>query len=202
MSTPAKPDHRSLPRQKRPPSARDQAIYLDRQTRGCSQQQLAADNRLSQSRISQILRRVEQWRANLRPQAEGELDHAERQRLERWLERERQQAIYDRAIRAFDTAPRELKTTKEGQRGGTDYRETTIREQPPGTPLLRVAQRAADALGKIADKPPPPPVQCEEAERAERHRQMQLTLYTLRREAEAAGKVAKTQYDPQQNYDF
>src|SRR5437773_6550437 len=54
-----KPDHRTLPRRKRPLSTRDQAILLASRTQGRTQAQLAADFRLSQSRISQILRRAE-----------------------------------------------------------------------------------------------------------------------------------------------
>src|SRR5207247_1753227 len=45
------------------PSARDQQIYLDYQTTGRSQEELAKDYKLTQCRISQIIRRVEQWLA-------------------------------------------------------------------------------------------------------------------------------------------
>src|SRR5262245_46844027 len=114
-------DHRKLPRKKRIPSPRDQAMYLARLTHGVTQEELAKEHRLSQSRVSQILRRVAKWWANLRPEPEGELAPEERQRLERWLERERQQAIYDRGIRGFDSAAKQLTTTKSGERGDTKY---------------------------------------------------------------------------------
>src|SRR6266436_1678313 len=59
-----KPDHRTLPRRKRPLSTRDQAILLAYRTQGRTQAQHAADFRLSQSRISQILRRAERLSRN------------------------------------------------------------------------------------------------------------------------------------------
>lgn len=54
-------DHRKLPRRKRRLSVRDQAILLAFRTQGLTQPQLAADFHLSQSRISQILRRAEKF---------------------------------------------------------------------------------------------------------------------------------------------
>jgi hypothetical protein len=200
MSTPPKPDHRSLPRKKRLPSARDQAIYVSRMARGCSQASLAKEHRLSQSRISQILRRVERWRANLRPSDCGELDHAQRQRIERQLERERHQELYDRGLRGFDSAPQQLTTKKEGKRGENDFTETTTREVLPNVQWLKLSQRSAEALAKAADKPAPPAPRDESLERGERIWRMMETLITLRREAEEAGKVATSRAHQHDNY--
>ena len=49
------------PRRRPAPSARDQQIYLDYQTTGRSQEELAKDYELTQCRISQIIHRVEAW---------------------------------------------------------------------------------------------------------------------------------------------
>jgi hypothetical protein len=49
------------PRRRAAPSSRNQQIYLDYQTTGCSQTDLAKAYKLTQCRISQILRRVRAW---------------------------------------------------------------------------------------------------------------------------------------------
>src|SRR4029079_267564 len=49
------------PRTRPAPSERDQRIYFDYQTAGMRQTELAADYKLTQSRVSQIIRRVEAW---------------------------------------------------------------------------------------------------------------------------------------------
>jgi hypothetical protein len=174
-------DHRSLPRKKRTPSSRDQAIYLAYKTTGVSQAKLALDNHLSQRRISAILQRVERWRANLIPAAAGELDHHQSQRLERWLEQQRLQAVFDRAIRGFDTQQSELKTTRNGDRDGQKYHDETTRQVPQNVQLLKVAIRAAESLGKLNDKPAPAASQPKDAE--QRFWQVHSLIRELRRDA-------------------
>ena len=150
MSTIAKkPDHRTLPRRKRPPSSRDQAIYLARHALGWSQAQLAQQFQLSQPRVSQILRRVEQWRARTGSPVERELDAAGRRALERQLERERSLALYDRAIRAFDAAPRELTAHKRGERDGKTFSEDSQRDLPPHVQMLKIAMRVNEMLFRL-----------------------------------------------------
>src|SRR5687767_5190206 len=123
-TTSAKKDHRSLPRQKRAPSARDQAIFLAYRTQGRSQAKLAEENGLSQRRISQIVRRTQHWldhgipTLHTTPPSAYSLalpssDRLDRQRLERRLARERDQAIFDRALHQHDHQPKALVTTVE-----------------------------------------------------------------------------------------
>jgi hypothetical protein len=181
ITTPTKPDHRQLPRKKRPPSPRDQAIYLAYRTTGVSQAKLAADNRLSQRRISAIIHRVERWRADLNPAATGQLDPQQSQRLERWLEQQRLQAVYDRSIRGFDTQKPELKTTRKGNRDGKPYHDETTCEVPPNVQLLKVALRAATDLGKLNDKPAPAAPQPQDAE--QRFWQAHALIRELRQDA-------------------
>src|SRR5215207_8753611 len=202
MSTTPKPDHRKLPRKKRTPSGRDQAIFVARRTLGRTTLELAAEHGLSPSRISQIVRRVEKWRANASPLEDGDLNHQERQRLERWLARERSQAIYDRAIRAYDTAPPELTTTKSGARDGKQFSEQTRRQMPPSVQLLKLALRAGEDLAKAADKPPPPAPRDPAEERRRREREALDWLYTARCEAEDAGQVAASRDHCSDNYSY
>ena len=122
-TTTARPDHRTRPRQKRPPKFRDQAIYLQYLDGGRSQEELAEKHRLTQSRISQIISRVQKWRANLRPQESGELSHEERQRLDYFANREMHESIRRRAIRDYDAAPKQLKISH----GSSKQKEKTVK---------------------------------------------------------------------------
>src|SRR5436190_4789134 len=81
-----KPDHRSLPRRKRTPSERDQALFDLRHAKGWTQERLAREHKLSQSRVSQILRRVAAWREAQQTAGAAELA-AEQERQQRRLER-------------------------------------------------------------------------------------------------------------------
>ena len=201
MSTPIRTspanDHRRQPRKKRAPSARDQAIVLAYRTRGCSQEELAHDNRLSQRRISQIVQRVERWLADRHPAAENQLDHAQRQRLERELERERLQAIYSRSIRDYDRAPTELKTKRAGQRGDHKFQEETTRTVLPNVQLLKTALRASEDLGQLADREPPARLSDPEWEARERRNIMHTELCNLRHEAEEKGQVVRGKAEEQ-----
>ena len=187
-----KTDHRSLPRQKRAPSERDQAIYAARHSLGWTQARLAKKYHVSQRRISTILKRVEQWLGNARPLEQGELDAGARLRLERRLEHERARAVYDKAMRAFDTGPKELKTTKKGKRGDVEYHEEVTREQPVNVQLLRTALLANADLRKVADKPAPPKQPTPEQEEERRRRDALNWLYEQRFKAESDCRVPKS----------
>ena len=184
-TTAATSDHRTRPRKKRAPSSRDQAIFLAYRAGGKSQAQLAEDNHLSQRRISEIVRRVEHWRANLLPAAAGELEPQQQARLERYLEQQRLQGIYDRAIRAYDTQPQELKTARQGDRDGKPYHDQTTRELPPNVQLLKVAQRAALDLGKLSDKrnDQPAPAAADQKDVDQRFWKVHDLIRDLRRDA-------------------
>ena len=146
-TTSAKPDHRSLPRAKRAPSARDQAILVAYRTRGCTQTDLSAKFHLSQRRISQIIHRTQHWLENGIPElltaAPGgygmslpSTDSLDRQRLERRLARERDQAIFDRALFRHDHQPEALVTTVEyfSSWGGPPAGPTLTRSVSEGPP--------------------------------------------------------------------
>jgi len=189
----AKPNHRKLPRKRRAPSGRDQAILVAYRVHGRTQQELADEYHLSQRRISAIVCRVERWRAELLPAVDEELDSRERQRLERWLERERLQAIHSRAMRAYDTQQPALVSVREGQRDGKPFKEETRREQGPNVQLLKVALRAAVDLGKLNDKPEPPTEEPKSIRSRWWHIHRQLC--ELRREFRAASDPAEDAID-------
>lgn len=158
-TTTEKPDHRSLPRKKHTPTERDQAIYVAYRSQGLTQEKLAADLKVSQRRVSQIIQRVHRWVSDAST-CNSELETCNLLRLERHLQRERSQAVFDRALRAHDQGVQELKTTRHGKRGDTSFEETVTREVLPSPQHLRTAIQASRELDKIADKPAPPPVGC------------------------------------------
>src|SRR5262245_15975388 len=170
-------NHRRRPRAKRPPSSRDQAIYVAYRSTGRTQAELAEDYHLSQRRISAIVQRVERWVVES-PTARLQLDRRQ--------ERERSQAIYDRAIRAFDHAPKQLKTARKGQRDGKPFEEETYREQPPPAQLLRTALSASREISRLSDKPPPPGP---EKHAQEKRENVEQWLVEMRQKALESGKV-------------
>ena len=156
-----KNNHRSLPRQKRPPSARDQAIFLAYRTQGRSQAKLAEENGLSQRRISQIVRRTQHWLDHGIPTlhttppsgyslALPSSDRLDRQRLERRLARERDQAIFDRALHQHDHQPKALVTTVEycSNDAPTLNLEPGTLNSPPTSPTLNLEP------GTLNSRPP------------------------------------------------
>src|SRR5262245_13045090 len=187
------PDHRTLPRKKRPPSLRDQGIYLEFLDGGRTQADLAENHRLTQPRISQILSRVQKWRANLRPQEEGELSYEERRRLNYYANREMHESIRRRAIRDYDSAPRQLKTSKtKTDKDGNIIQEEIVREILPPVGLLKTAQRSVENLCQESDKPPPPEPQDRQTQERYFLQNMLDRLITMRIDAEEAGQVPRT----------
>jgi hypothetical protein len=140
---------------------------------------LASDYQLSQRRISAIVQRVGRWVAG------GEkLPTVDHRQLDQWLRRERAQAVYDRALRAFDHGPKELKTVRRGERDGKPFEEETRRELPPSSQLLRVAVSACRELDRAGEASAAAEVEPDEESR----RQATLEHLTeLRDKAEAAG---------------
>src|SRR4051794_17791637 len=149
----------------RAPSARAQQIYLDYQTTGRSQAELAKDYNLTQCRISQIIRRVRAWLAAggsvQSPKSEvqsqddsaatldlgpGTLDPAG---LDRALQREYLSFVCRHAIQQFD-ADRVTTTTKKGTRGDKPIDETTERREPKSIQCLKIMVQAAKALSALS----------------------------------------------------
>jgi hypothetical protein len=183
-------DHRRQPRKKRAPNARDQQILVEYRTQGRTQAAIADDNGISQRRVSEIVRRVERWRANLIPKQENQLDYEEQQRLDRCLARERSQALFDRGLRGFDQAPKTLTTKRKGQRDGKPFEEETIREVAPSPQFLRLATQASRELSRLSDQPPPPRAEVsQQQDWSQQFWEVKKFLYQLREKAEQAGKV-------------
>src|SRR5688572_26021838 len=158
MSAPA----RGSSRRPRSPSARDQEIYVAHKVQGRQQMELAAKHGLSKGRVSQIVKRVGAWRSDRGPQ-QGELKNDQRRRLERQLERERIEELYGESLRLLKDFQKPATTNRKGERATVkgpklDWWDQTEREVPnTRVQALKAALRAAEKLGELADREPPPP---------------------------------------------
>ena len=149
------------------PSQRNQQIYFDYQTTGRSQTDLAKEYKLTQCRISQIIRRVRAWLARGAgvppatsscpgsslgtqcPEAPassdptlnfepGTLNAAD---LDAALHRNYIDFVCRHAIREFQ-ADRVTVTRKTGQRGDKPFDETTNRREPKSLQCLKILMQA------------------------------------------------------------
>ena len=151
------------PRRRPEPSQRDQQIYLEYQTTGRSQEDLAKEHGLTQCRISQIIRRVEAWLAGEPVQsptsghprsgsiqdqddAEPTLDLGPGT-LDRALQRGYLNFVCRQAIRQFQ-ADRVTVTHKKGTRGDKAIDETTERREPPSIQCLKVVVQTTAQLAR------------------------------------------------------
>jgi hypothetical protein len=159
--------HPPKPRRRGAPSERDQHIYLDYQTTGRTQADLAADHGLTQCRISQIIRRVEKWLADepvprstshvpssgdeASPTCNVELEtcNADRQRLDSAMQLRYMSFVCREAIRQFQ-ADRLTITTKKGSRGETQIDETTERREPKNLQCLKIILQAIKATSAFS----------------------------------------------------
>ena len=194
MTTPAPICPSSSPRRKQPaPSARNQQIYLDYQTAGCRQTDLAAKYGLTQCRISQIIRRVEKWlhaTFDFRPST---FDHSARQALERRLQHDRASAVAREAMRHFKDQQKSI-THKSGTRADKQIDETTERLLPPNLQCLKVVLQANAQLSRLdkqlAEEQSQPP-------KGDNQSRKEIENWLTKRllEAEQSGKVEPV-YNP------
>jgi hypothetical protein len=176
---------------RRPPSSKQLEIYAAVMVRGRRQIDVAQEFKITQPRVSQIITRVKQWRAQTDSPTQGELPEGHRCRHERWLAHERCEEIFQRSMRLLDASERTLTNSREGTRGDTKFSETTRREQAANVQWMKTALKAAEDLLKLAELKPLP-----EPEPQEDHRQQLAAvgdwLWDQRQAAEQAGRVAKS----------
>jgi len=147
------------PRQSQAPNQRNQQIYLDYQT-GQRQIDLAEQYHLTQTRISQIIRRVEKWlhaawdqvgaTAGLPSSAAGSdtADLTARQRLQHRLQYDRLSEAARLALLHFHQ-PQKVVTHKKGARAGKEFHETTERLLPPSLQCLKVVAQTTAQLTRL-----------------------------------------------------
>jgi hypothetical protein len=144
---------RRSPRAQRPPSDRDLEIYVRVKIKGFEQWEVAQDQKLHYSRVSQIVKRVARWLAAGGCPANPLLrDHAARQRLAN-------ANLKLRLTRAIELAticlelPNNVETTRRRVQGLTEvWREETTKSAPRlDLTALRTLIDATQALQKLEE---------------------------------------------------
>ena len=149
MSAPLKLQN---PKDRRPPSARDQEIYRLCKVQCMPQKQVAKDYAMSEGNVSHIMKRVREWLANASARG-GELDHNQERRLERRIERERLEHLYGKSLRMLEDFEKPAESTRGEGEGAV---KTTREERNARVQALKSCTRIAESLGKIAEREPLP----------------------------------------------
>jgi hypothetical protein len=178
------------------PSERNLRIADEVRVGGRTQSEVAADFGISQRRVSQICRQVEQWFASpgwLR----GETCGQDEERAMEELTRRQLAEIYGRAMRAYARSERVLVTRRNGERKeGERWSETSEREQRLDTGSLRVALRAIEQRARI-DKRSTPMYSPTEQGQVQYLQWAIGALAALRQTAEINGAVPRGPLDAQ-----
>jgi len=136
----------------RRPSQRNQMIHASIRFAGRDQSEVAAEFGISQPRVSVIVRQVERWRRLHTPAELDEPHGAERQRLERWLARQRYETLYAHALRFLEHSQRDLMTMsdqwKEGSHNASDQ---TRRSQRAEAQWMRIALQATKEMVELGE---------------------------------------------------
>jgi hypothetical protein len=145
----------------RPPSERDEEIYAAVQVQGQLQTEVAHKYDLSQGRISQICRNVEEF-LDSHDVTTGSRQAWWTPRTQLVLSRQRVEAIFASAMRDAARCERGLAT----RRGGLEEPEAVVREVR-AAPSLDTAMRALRLLSKIEASGLPAPLDPERREMSE-----------------------------------
>jgi hypothetical protein len=141
------------------PSERDRAIFSAARTSGRTQQELAKEHGLTQGRISQIIRSVALWRAYTESVGEDGLQPAQARLLERSLDRERIEVVYNHSIRSFLKSCNPTVFRRGFNAKGEEWSEETVRDEGGNIQCLKLAAKMIDQRWKLEDRTPPPTVE-------------------------------------------
>jgi hypothetical protein len=124
------------------PTEEDLEIYHWVRFEGKTQISAADGKRISQPTVSRIVKRVERWKAHAADRADGDLDQAERLRVQRWLTFERNELMLASMLRIA----REIE-------GFTEVSSSVI-QRPVGEPQraneIRTTSSVLDRTGQVA----------------------------------------------------
>ena len=136
------------------PRERDLQIYAAVRVDGRRQVDVAAGFGITQGRVSQIVRRVNQWRVGMG--LEAELERRDRRSVDRWLEQLRIEKLYEETMELY----RKSKEPRRRERRGKDHRgewsSETLDHQPGNLQCLKFAGRLIELRRQLDEDPPPP----------------------------------------------
>jgi hypothetical protein len=131
----------------RRPSERNRMIHQSIRLLGKHQRDVAAEFGVSQPRVSAIVKQVERWRSLHTPAELDEPQGAERQRLDRWLARQRYETLYVHALRFLEHSQRELMTISDQWKDGTTEGHAHVsRSQRAEAQWMRIALQATKEM--------------------------------------------------------
>lgn len=124
------------------PTDLERRIYHWVKFEGNSQSSAAREFDVSQPTVSRIIQRYERYRAHAAPRHDGELDHAERLKAQRWLTYERNELILANCLRIASE-----------MEGFVDTSKSTISrpaQNPSGEKTIRTVHETIDRSGIAA----------------------------------------------------
>jgi hypothetical protein len=157
-----------------------------------------AENSNFRPRVSQILRRVAEWRVGFGPQAAA--SSIMRAAAAGAVSGRGAESGHPTGRSRVRRGAKELTASKSGERDGKKFSEESRREVQRPAGLLRIALRASENLAKAAELPAPPSPQDPVAEEQERERTSLTWLCERRMAAEAALKVPRSVEHRGDNY--
>jgi predicted transcriptional regulator len=136
----------------REPSARNKAVHHAVRAQGFTQEEVALEFGISQTRVSQIVRQADRWFAT--PQSIGkDIPTSEgRKRLAAHVDLARLDTIYTLAMRDHQRAQQQHCTRKSGTNGGRYYSETVHRDPLVTSQPLRTALRALELMWRLDER--------------------------------------------------
>ncbi len=177
----------------RPPSARDRFIHEEVRINCRRQCDVAKEIGVDKSRISQIVKRVENWLGGTCASQRRELEPVDRQRVERQIELARQDHLYTKFVRQCYQFEQPGVTARKREKGGVvEFVERTTRDRGNlQVQALKSALRASEARAKLLSLDPLPEPQPARTERFLAQATWEY-LSSKREEAEKAGLVKKS----------
>ena len=142
----------SLPRE--PPSERDMQIFAAVRVDCRRQVDVAAEFGICQSRVSQIITHVMQWRMG--GGLAAELATRDRRSVECWLDQQRLEWLYEHTLELFRQSCQPKRRERAGTNQHGDWHETTTDHQTGNMQCLRLAARIIELRWKLDERTPAP----------------------------------------------
>jgi hypothetical protein len=169
-----------------PPTERDLEIFAAVHVDCRRQVDVAAEFGISQSRVSQIVRDVVEWRAGMG--LSGELEGRERKKVEAWLDAQRLEWLYEHTLDNYRRSCQPQRRERKGANQHGEWHDETIDHPPGNLQCLRLAARLLELRWKMEEKCPQPSphalAHCDETTFINR-------LISMRHWAEVRGEVPR-----------
>jgi hypothetical protein len=136
------------------PSEREMEIYAAVRVNGRRQADVAAEFGITQGRVSQIVRRVNHWRAGMGIGAEFE--RRDRKSVDRWLEQLRIEKLYEETMELYRRSCQPRRKERKGKDRHGEWTTESIDHQPGNLQCLKLAARLIELRRQLDEDPPRP----------------------------------------------